>query len=385
MRRRVAVIGAGLGGLAAALSLRHAGCDVEVHERAAVLSAVGAGLTLQPNAIAALRELGLGERVERAGAVLRVGGLLRRDGRPLSVLPRERGAALLQEAGAPVIGIHRAALQDLWLDALGPGAVRLGRTCTGYETRGGAVRVRFADASEVACDALIGADGLGSAVRARLAGDAAPVYAGYTSWRGVAPDRCGLEPDFAAELWGRGERFGGCAIDATRFYWFAVANAPAGAREPDARRRKEQLLARFAGWGSRAPALIASTPEDAILRTDISDRPPLARWGEGPVTLLGDAAHPMTPNLGQGACQALEDACVLGRELARASSIEAGLRAYEAARIARANGVVVAARRLGAIAQWQHPVACAARDALVRAMPLALLQRQILESWKLSR
>jgi 2-polyprenyl-6-methoxyphenol hydroxylase-like FAD-dependent oxidoreductase len=379
--RSIAVVGAGIGGLAAALALRRAGFHVQVHERADVLSAAGAGLTLQPNGIAALRQLGL-ERVERAGAVLRVGGLLRWDGLPLSVLPRERGAALLERAGAPVVGIHRATLQDLLLDALGRDAVQLARDCTGYQSKGAGVRIHFADGSQTECDALVGADGLGSAVRSRLVGDGAPVYAGYTSWRGVAPDLCGLAPDFAAEMWGRGLRFGGCAIDAGRFYWFAVANAPAGEREPDGPQRKQGLLARFAGWGSRVPTLIASTPEDAILRTDISDRPPLARWGEGAVTLLGDAAHAMTPNLGQGACQALEDACVLGRELSRASSLEAGLRAYETARIPRANAVVVAARRLGAVAQWQHPAACALRDTLFRAMPLALLERQILDGWR---
>ena len=382
MTRGVAVIGAGIGGLAAAIALRRAGYRVEVHERADVLSAVGAGLTLQPNGIVALRQLGLGERIVRAGAALRVGGLLRWDGRPLAVLPRERAEALLEHAGAPVVGIHRATLQDVLLDALGRDLVQLGRDCTGYESKDGSVRVHFADGSDVECEALVGADGLGSAVRARLVGDGPPLYAGYTSWRGVTSDLCGLEPDFAVEMWGRGQRFGGCAIDAGRFYWFAVANAPAGEREPDARQRKRGLLARFAGWGSRVPALIASTPEDAILRTDIADRPPLARWGEGAVTLLGDAAHAMTPNLGQGACQALEDACVLGRELSRASSLDEGLRGYETTRRARASAVVVAARRLGAVAQWQHPLACELRDALFRAMPRALLERQILASWK---
>jgi 2-polyprenyl-6-methoxyphenol hydroxylase-like FAD-dependent oxidoreductase len=355
-----------------------------VYERAETLGAVGAGLVLQPNGILALRELGLGDRIERMGAALRVGGLLRWDGSALSVLPRELAESLLKEAGAPVVGIHRATLHELLLEALGSAvALQLARSCVGYETKGEGVCARFADGSDVACDALVGADGLGSAIRAQLIGDGPPVYAGYTSWRGVTADRCGLPPDFAGEMWGRGQRFGGCAIDSGRFYWFAVANAAAGVREPDAVQRKQQLLTRFAGWGNRVPALLASTPEEAILRTDICDRPPLARWGEGPVTLLGDAAHAMTPNLGQGACQALEDAYVLGRVLGRASTLEAGLRAYETARRARANAVVATARRLGVLAQWQHPLACAARDALVRAMPRALLKRQILDSWKL--
>ncbi len=362
--------------------LGRAGHRVEVHERAPALGAVGAGLTLQPNAVLALRRMGL-EHIERAGAALGVGGLLRWDGRALSELPRELAHALLREAGAPAVGIHRATLQDLLLAALGRDAVHLGRTLVGFDAQGEQIRARFAAGGDLLCDALIGADGLHSSVRAQLAGDGAPVYAGYTSWRGVTPDRCGLPEDFAAEMWGRGERFGGCAVDGGRYYWFAVANAPAGEQEPDARQRKADLLARFARWGSRAPELIESTPADAILRTDIADRPPLARWGSGRVTLLGDAAHAMTPNLGQGACQAIEDAYVLGRELARASSLEAGLRAYETARCARANAVVVAARRLGAVAQWESPLACAARDLLFGAIPAALLKRQLLQSWAL--
>ena len=379
----IVIVGAGIGGLAAALALRRAGQRVEVYERAAVLGGVGAGVTLQPNAVLALRRLGIGERIERAGAILRAGALLRRDGRPLSELPREMSEALLAELGAPIVGIHRATLHELLLEALGRDAVRLARTCAGYAPQENGVRVRFDDGTDVACDALVGADGLHSAVRAQLAGAGPPAYAGYTSWRGVSADRCGLAPDFGGEMWGRGERFGGCAIDGGRFYWFAVANAPAGEREPDPARRKARLLERFADWGNPVPELIRSTPEQDILRTDIADRPPLARWGEGRVTLLGDAAHAMTPNLGQGACQAIEDAYVLGRELAHASSPEAGLRAYESARRARANAVVVAARRLGAIAQWRSPLACALRDALVGAVPAALLKRQLLQGWRL--
>ena len=377
----IVIIGAGIGGLTAAIALRQQGFQIEVYERAPELRPVGAGLTIQPNAVLALRRLGLGERVERAGAILRAGALMRADGTPLT--RTDPSWDLTREAGAPIVGIHRAALHQILLEELGRDAPQLGRACTGYEQAGEIVRVRFADGSERSYGALIGADGVRSVVRAQLLGDGEPVYAGYTSWRGICPERAGLPADFGGEMWGRGLRFGGCAIDAERFYWFAVANAPEGEQEPDPRVRKQQLLARFQGWGNHVPELIARTPEDAILRTDISDRPPVERWGEGRVTLLGDAAHPMTPNLGQGACQAIEDALVLATELERASSLEVGLRAYERARRERANNTVRVARRLGVIGQWQNPLACMARDTMFSLMPASLMKKQMLAAWKL--
>jgi 2-polyprenyl-6-methoxyphenol hydroxylase-like FAD-dependent oxidoreductase len=308
---------------------------------------------------------------------------MRSDGTPLTRLRETFAATLQREVGAGIVGIHRATLHEVLLDELGPDAVQLDHACTGYAQHAGGVRVRFADASERDCDALIGADGLRSAVRAQLLGDGEPVYAGYTSWRGVSPERCGLPEDFGGELWGRGQRFGGCCIDGGRFYWFAVANAPAGERDADPEQAKQQLLARYAGWGRRVPELLRSTPADAILRTDISDRPPSSRWGEGRVTLLGDAAHPTTPNLGQGACQAIEDALALAEELPRAASLEAGLRAYEARRQPRANAVVATSRRIGSVAQWQNPLACALRNALFGLMPPSAVEKQLLEAWKL--
>jgi 2-polyprenyl-6-methoxyphenol hydroxylase-like FAD-dependent oxidoreductase len=377
------VIGGGIGGLCAAIALRRAGVQVEVYERASELRPVGAGITIQPNAVLALRRLGLGERVEHAGAALRAGGLLRADGGALTTVRPQFGARLARELGAGTVGIHRATLHAILLDALGGDALQLGRSCVGFTAKGARVIAEFADGSQREADLLIGADGLHSALRAQLLADGEPIYAGYTSWRGVTADRCGLPDDFGAEMWGRGQRFGGCCIDGGRFYWFAVANAAAGEREAEPEAAKRRLVERFASWGARVPELLRGTPASAILRTDICDRPPSARWGEGRVTLLGDAAHPMTPNLGQGACQAIEDAVALGEELSGAASVEAGLRAYEARRMARANAVVAAARRIGVVAQWQNPIACALRNALFAALPSAVIERQLLDSWKL--
>jgi 2-polyprenyl-6-methoxyphenol hydroxylase-like FAD-dependent oxidoreductase len=152
-------------------------------------------------------------------------------------------------------------------------------------------------------------------------------------------------------------------------YWFAVADAPPGgtSRADDV---VDELSLRFAGWHKPIAAILEATPAEKIVRTDIADRAPLARWSAGRVVLLGDAAHPMTPNLGQGGCQAIEDAVVLDACLAaHDADLPAALADYQRRRVARANRVVVESRRIGAVAQWSNPVAVALRSALLRATP----------------
>jgi len=160
-----------------------------------------------------------------------------------------------------------------------------------------------------------------------------------------------------------------------RTYWWATANEPAGEIDPPVG-RKADLEQRFAGWWEPVQALLAATPESEILRNDILDREPVDRWGVGRVTLLGDAAHPMTPNLGQGACQAIEDAVALAAALAGSSDIVAALRAYERARQPRTARITRLARRMGQVFQWEHPIACRLRDTALRLTPSTLTRRQ---------
>jgi 2-polyprenyl-6-methoxyphenol hydroxylase-like FAD-dependent oxidoreductase len=163
-------------------------------------------------------------------------------------------------------------------------------------------------------------------------------------------------------------------------YWFATANEPAHGHDPqDAEGAIAALSARFVGFHPPVPELIRRTEKQKLVRTDIHDRDPLSSWSAGRVTLLGDAAHPMTPNLGQGGCQAIEDAVVLARALGEHATPEAAFRAYEAARIVRANALVRRSRTLGEVAQWQGVVPRLLRDGALRLTPRSVTLKQMRE------
>lgn len=369
--RRVAIAGAGIGGLALGAALRQAGIEFTVYERAAKLHPVGAGLTMQANAMAALRTLDLDEAVASAGAVLGEAVILDRTGRLLQAIDLGR---LGRELGAPVVGIHRARLHRILLDACGADGVRTDREVIGCEDEGERIRLRFRDGSAEEADLLVGADGLRSAVRAGLLGESPLRYSGYTSWRGICRAMDPAPVARTSESWGEGARFGIVPVGSGELYWFATANAPAGGEDPPGRIR-ESLLERFAGWHEPIARILERTVEEEIVRTDIHDRPPVRRWSKGRVVLLGDAAHPMTPNLGQGGCQAIEDAVVLARALRSFSTLAEALRWYENARVRRANQIVRNSRSAGRIAQWESPAAVLLRNALVRAVPRSIAAR----------
>jgi 2-polyprenyl-6-methoxyphenol hydroxylase-like FAD-dependent oxidoreductase len=370
--RRALVIGGGIGGLAAALGLRQAGWSVQVFERSPVLAEVGAGIALWANGLRALDHLGVGTTVRAAGLPDGEGWLRDLSGEPLLPLATPAVRSLYPELG---MVLHRATLHMLLLEALGDGVLRLDSQLVDVAQDDPEVEAIFADGARVRGDLLIGADGLHSVVRARLHGNEPPTYAGYTAWRAVLPmDAERLRP---GESWGYGARFGHVQMPAGKVYMFATRNAAAGERGPDGERA--ELLRTFGTWHDPIPALLAAVREEDILRNDIYDRPVLRHWGRGRVTLLGDAAHPMTPNLGQGACQALEDAVVLARHLADGRDTEPALRAYEAERAPRANAFVIRSRRAGAVGQWSHPLAVRLRTFLVRRVMGRLQPRQLAE------
>ncbi len=375
MSRTAIVIGGGIGGLAAAIALKQAGFEVEVFEQAPALAEVGSGLSLWRNALAALDRLGVLGALRALGVSGQEGRVYRPDGRLLTRMKAESRDG--DPAGGMILLLHRAELHGVLLDAAGRDRVRVGTRCVGIAQDDRGATARFADGREARGDLLIGADGLHSVVRDALAGPAPPRYAGYTVYRGIAAfDPARLVP---GETWGRGLRIGRWAMTGGRSYWYASHAVPEGQGEPPLG-RKSGLLELFRGWHAPIEELLGATDEPAILRNDIYDRPPLARWSVGRATLLGDAAHPMTPDLGQGACQAIEDAVILAGALRASDDIPAGLRTYESRRIPRTSRIVATAHQIGQMARWSNPLACRLRDALM-ASPLAARMQSKQMEW----
>jgi 2-polyprenyl-6-methoxyphenol hydroxylase-like FAD-dependent oxidoreductase len=373
MDDRALVIGAGVAGLATAIALRRAGRDVLVLERAPELREIGAGISLWPNAVKALRRLGVGDAVEAAGAPAHDSAFRSWRGAQLGASITSR---LEERFGAPLVLVHRARLQDAMRRALDQDTVRLGAECAALDQNGDTVAVRLVGGGVERGAVAIGADGLHSRVRTALAHDGPPRYAGITAWRGVVPldDALGRRIS-GGETFGRGSLFGVAALNGSQVYWWASMRC--GESRGDAPRvERSSLLRTFAEWHDPIPELVAATPADAIIRTCLYDRPALGRLSDRRIALVGDAAHPMLPNLGQGACQAIEDAVVLGEELA-ASDVVAALERYGARRAEHTADVARASRQMSRVAHLRSPLAAGLRNTLLRASPASVALRRL--------
>jgi 2-heptyl-3-hydroxy-4(1H)-quinolone synthase len=362
----VLIVGGGIAGLGLARGLSRAGLAWELMERSPEWAPVGAGIVLGVNAMQVMGRLGLDGEIRARGYELREMAITDERGR---VLGRTDFGRLAPRFGAS-IAIHRATLHEVLIEGAGPG-VRLGTTVESLELADECVRARTDDGAEAVYGVVVGADGLRSRTRSQLFGDVPLIYSGYTCWRLVVERPRGFER--GQEMWGRGRRFGIVPIDGgSRVYCFAVVNAPAGAPDPEDG-RVERFRQRFAGFGGPVPAVLEQVERpDQLIHHDLEEvvqRP----WSRGRAVLVGDAAHAMTPNMGQGAAMALEDVAVLsellGERRALADGLDGAFRAWFERREPRVRWVQDQSRRIGRVAQWEGRLACALRNGLVRLLP----------------
>jgi 2-polyprenyl-6-methoxyphenol hydroxylase-like FAD-dependent oxidoreductase len=360
------VVGGGIGGLATALALRRIGWRATVLERAPELGEVGAGMSQAPNALRALAELGVEAEARAVGVpTFSASNLRRADGR---YLQRARPGDT-----TPLLGFHRADLHRVLLDAVPADWLRTNAQVTDVRQHGDGVTV-VAGGREYHADLVIGADGIHSAVRTALWPDAEPPrYLGRTAWLGVA-DVVGLPGDLSGSVtMGKGDLFLIHPVSRDRAYWALLTTS----REENVRYDDEKAAAldRVGDWHDPVPDLIRATPDRAVIRTDIRELPPLSTYVRGRAVLLGDAAHAMSPDRGQGAGHTLEDAVVLAHTLATEPTLDAALAQYDAERRPRDQATARGARADGA--RTASRAGQRVISAMVRLMPAELWRKGI--------
>jgi salicylate hydroxylase len=348
---RIAIIGSGIAGLVAARALQRLGFRPRIFERSTELAEVGAGLTLAPNASHALNAIGLGPLLETAGMQPGRSGVKHWQTGELKV-SLERGATMVEKHGAGYYHIHRADLHGALASevlAADPDAIQLGAEFRAVRETDSEVEVDFTTGPSVRADVVIGADGLRSAVRAALFGADQPRFTGYIAFRGLVPmDQlpAGIIDPPSCLATGPDRSFARYLIRGGRVVNFVALAQRDGWREEgwSIPASAEELLAEYGGWHEDVLTIIRNTPADGLFKWALFDRDPLAEWTRGRVTLMGDAAHPMLPFLGQGAGMAIEDALILARVFASAPSMDEALARYFQARHARTTWVMLKSR-----------------------------------------
>jgi 2-polyprenyl-6-methoxyphenol hydroxylase-like FAD-dependent oxidoreductase len=368
--RTALIVGAGIGGLAAGIALRRAGWSVKIFERAAAARELGFALLLAPNAISALRRLGLADIVIAGGARVTGAEMRRPDGRLLRTFDATNVLQLLPEPPVVVLRpvLHGALLEAVGTDVLGKGAL-------GFEHRDGGVLLKLADETTVHGNVLIGADGIGSTIRRMLHPDEPPPRpSGLFALRGVVK---GIQQQLGGlsglQYFGRGTEAGVARAGEDSIYWYLSMPADYVRRGPQAPMQVAHRVS--ADFEERFQTIVRATHPEDLRLDELSDRDPIRVWGNGCATLLGDAAHPMLPHAGQGAAQALEDAVTLGHTLEFAGNNEAALRRYEQLRFARTRKIVLTARRNARLASVSSAIGGWLRDLGIRLVPRTIIAK----------
>lgn len=372
--QKIIVIGAGIGGLATALALQQQGFEVNVFEKAGLLRESGSGFILSPNGIKAINKL----NQNLLALVKEQGGDATRFSKPYvfydylgKIKFQHAFDHLVDEFNAPMIVIERSLFHKAIRSFLQPDTIHCGNPFLSYKQNGHVLEATFKNNLVVEGDIIIGADGLNSTLRKQVFGNKRPSYLGCTSIRGVSkvPPHPFLDDTPGFQTTGPGMQFYSMRMQDDYIYWTATPNAPEGEWPalplPLVR---ERLLQAFAGWHAPIQELVADPDADSLIVTDIYDRPPLSHWSFANGTIMGDAAHPMAPFMGQGANMAIENAVCIAECLTNYKDVASALLAYEKKRMQRCYRMVKFSHMLGKMGHLENPIACWLRDIATRIM-----------------
>lgn len=353
---KIAIIGGGIGGLTTALALKKAGVNFKLYEAAPEIKAVGAGIIMANNALQVFRKLGIHEKIYAKGNRIDAMDITKGNFSPLSSV---RLDVFVEKYGLQNHAIHRADLHTILVEAVGEEHIEINRRLTDIQKKENGYQLSFEEGTEETADFIIGADGIRSVVRQKLYDENEYRNSGQLCWRGVVEFDLPSEYQHRLiEAWSGGKRFGFVRISEKKVYWYLLINDNLGDLDAD-----HHVFTK--GFHPIAEQLVWATPQEKVIKAKLYDVKPIRIWQKENTCLVGDAAHAMTPNLGQGACQAIEDAYVLGELVAKYDVMEAFVK-YPEVRRAKATSVVNRSWKFGKIAHLNHPLAEGIRNSILK-------------------
>lgn len=375
---KIDIIGAGIGGLTTAIALEQKGFETRIFEQAATIKPVGAGIILANNAMQVFEKLGLKEEIEAHGNHISSMNLTKPNLKPLSKVDL---SYFEKKHGVQNTAIHRGTLQQILLNKLQSTEVHLNHRLNTVERHAPIYSLLFENGKHVQSSTLIAADGLRSAVRNALFSNNEIREAKQVCWRGVT--HFNLPEQYAHELneaWGKDDRFGFVQIAPNKVYWYALKSFQNNPSECSL----DNITTYFEGYHPLMIDLISSTPKEHINTAVIADLAPTNTWYQENLCLIGDAAHAMTPNLGQGACQAIEDAYVLS-ECLHAYDVNTAFEKFQQLRLPKAHRVVKTSWNVGKLAHMTNPLLIGIRNQLMRMTPSSVSRKQSEHIFQLSQ
>lgn len=365
----LAIVGGGIGGLAAAVALQHIGIQTTVYESASSFQPLGAGIGIGSNAMLALQQINVGQDILANGMPLYEQRFLNDKGKVMNTID----FSLLKERfGEETIAIQRADLHEALFNKIDSSTFHFKKSVRTFTENDTGVTLYFTDKTKATHDFIIAADGIHSLFRQTFYSHATPRYAGYTCWRGISPNENNVPLHLSNEAWSKKGRFGWAPLHNGDVYWFACINS-----NPDhplyTNWTKRELAHYFSFYSPTVKRLISETYDDYFLHHDIYDIAPLKKFNYGKVLLLGDAAHATTPNMGQGAGQAIEDAYELMRAYQLYHTWQEIVQHYNEKRVEKTKKVIQLSRQIGWAAQWDSSLLTTFRNTVFPFVPKSLL------------